>query len=71
MDKEFKVSFSDKIDVILNKNYEGSYAVTPTDDTQILATKEKVMVQDVIVHPVPNSYGRVSYDSENKILEIL
>lgn len=38
--------------------YEGSYEVVPSADFQLLPTAEKVLDDDVIVHPIP--YSEVS-----------
>lgn len=39
--------------------YEGSYHVTPTRETQTLATEGKYMLSDVIIDPIPQNYGLV------------
>jgi hypothetical protein len=36
--------------------YEGAYTVTPTEQTQTLATNGKQMTDDVTVNPIPSSY---------------
>ena len=40
--------------------YTGTYEVTPNEDTQTLSTRRKYLVEDVIVHPIPSNYGRIS-----------
>ena len=40
--------------------YTGTYEVTPNEETQTLSTRRKYLVEDVIVHPIPSNYGRIS-----------
>lgn len=42
--------------------YEGSYEVTPTEDTQVLNTKDKQTRDNVIINPIPTNYGLISWD---------
>ena len=49
------------------KKYQGDYAVTPTEQSQTLATKDRVMEQDVVVNPIPEGYIR---PSGSKAIEI-
>ena len=41
--------------------YEGEYIVTPNENTQTLETRGKRLAQNVIVEPIPQNYGRISY----------
>jgi len=43
-------------DYIITPPYEGSYEVTPTKSTQILATDGLKMTDDVTVNPIPDEY---------------
>ena len=42
--------------------YIGPYTVTPTQETQTLKTKSKVLVKDVTVNPIPPNYGLITWD---------
>jgi hypothetical protein len=42
--------------------YQGTYEVTPTETTQVLATSGKRLTEDIIVHPIPSNYGQISWD---------
>lgn len=44
------------------KPYEGEYEVTPGEEQQVLATKGSVLAEDIVVHPIPAGYGRISFD---------
>lgn len=43
-------------------DYEGAYEVTPTLETQTLPTENRRLVQDVIVNPIPEYYGLITWD---------
>lgn len=42
--------------------YEGSYEVTPSQEEQILHTKKKQLLENVVVHPIPSNYGLITYN---------
>lgn len=42
--------------------YEGDYAVTPTDAEQVLRTNGLRMTGDIIIAPIPQTYGRVAWN---------
>ena len=47
--------------------YEGDYAVTPKAEKQVMLTKGKYMVDDVVVNPIPQEYGLITYDHNRTI----
>lgn len=42
----------------IGETYKGSYEVIPTDGFQLLPTSDRVLTDDIIVHPIP--YSEVS-----------
>lgn len=42
--------------------YHGSYRVTPSLQTQTLNTKDKILIANVTVDPIPNNYGLITWD---------
>ena len=42
--------------------YDGPYEVTPTQSTQTLSTQEKILLENVIVNPIPNNYGLITWN---------
>lgn len=42
--------------------YAGPYEVTPGDVPVVLATEGRYAVADIIVKPVPSSYGRIAWN---------
>ena len=43
-------------------NYTGVYEVTPTQNEQVLYTQGRRMSENVVVHPIPNNYGLITWD---------
>lgn len=42
--------------------YEGAYEVTPTAAGVTLQTKGKYLVDDLVVNPIPQNYGLITWD---------
>ena len=42
--------------------YDGITEITPSQDTQILQTSNKVLTRNIIVNPIPSNYGLVTWD---------
>lgn len=42
--------------------YTGPYEFTPTRETQVAHTARKQAVEDIIIHPIPQNYGLVTYN---------
>lgn len=66
---EFDCSFteSDSFDVdfgmdIPQHEYPGPYEVTPSSELQELNTVNQQMTQNVVINPIPNNYGLITYD---------
>ena len=49
--------------------YRGTYEFTPTGETQTVAVQNKVMLQDITINPIPNNYGKVSWDGATIMIE--
>ena len=64
-----ELSATEKIDglltipnAILPPSYEGEYAVTPTEEAQVLDTDHLYMMDNITINPIPNNYGLITYD---------
>lgn len=44
------------------KEYDGPYEVTPTQETQVLATADRMLVENVVINPIPNNYGLITWN---------
>lgn len=42
--------------------YDGPYEVTPSPETQVLRTAGKGMGENVIINPIPNNYGLITWN---------
>lgn len=55
-DVSFAVHFSS------DPPYEGDYIVTPSREAQVLLCEGMRMTENVIVNPIPNNYGLITYN---------
>ena len=42
--------------------YHGEYEFTPSQETQTVLTKDKTLLEDIIIHPIPQNYGLVTWN---------
>lgn len=42
--------------------YQGSYTVIPTQSEQILLTNDMRMTDNVVIEPIPNNYGLITWN---------
>ena len=42
--------------------YEGSYEITPSASAVTLAVAGKRMTDDLVIEPIPNNYGLITWD---------
>lgn len=47
---------------IIGEPYEGEYEVTPSNTTQMLFTADKTLLNNVIVNPIPQNYGLITWN---------
>lgn len=59
---QYEMAVIPKIVTQIHPSYTGGYEFTPNDDTQIVATAGQVLEQDIVINPVPNTYGHVAWD---------
>ena len=57
-DEEFVVEFGAGIE----KEYHGAYEVTPSTSTQTLQTTNRVLTDNIVINPIPNNYGLITYN---------
>lgn len=66
----FDAKFADYQQVTILKGidpYTGAYEITPQPVQQTIETAGKYLEQDMIIHPIPKEYGRVTYDQSKTI----
>ena len=50
---------------VINYNedpYTGEYVFTPTQEIQRVRTKQKTMTEDIIINPIPQNYGLITWN---------
>lgn len=48
--------------IIPAQSYEGDYIFTPSDEEQVVPTANLRLANDITINPIPNNYGRISYN---------
>lgn len=44
------------------ESYQGPYSITPTNAQQVLPTNNKLTTDNIVVEPIPNNYGLISWN---------
>lgn len=44
------------------EQYDGPIDITPTTDSQTLATEGKLVTENITINPIPNYYGLITWD---------
>lgn len=42
--------------------YEGDYIINPNTEQQILLTKNLRMIDNLVINPIPNNYGLITWN---------
>lgn len=42
--------------------YTGRYEVTPSSETQVLPTANRIAHQNIVVNPIPSNYGLITWN---------
>lgn len=42
--------------------YDGPTEITPTQETQTLATAEKTVLENIVINPIPSNYGLITWN---------
>lgn len=63
-EEEYELELDTKIVVnhIGGDPYEGPYTVTPSSSEQTLLTQWKTMGDNVVIEPIPNNYGLITWN---------
>ncbi len=49
-------------EIVDSDPYEGEYIVTPTNEEQILLTKNLRMLENVVINKIPENYGLITWN---------
>lgn len=44
------------------EEYEGDYEITPSEELQTLPTANRMLARNIVVAPIPQNYGRITYN---------
>jgi hypothetical protein len=61
-DVEIPIGVATSYQMVEDETYDGSYEFTPTQETQTVQTADKVLLDDIIIHPIPQNYGLITYN---------
>ena len=42
--------------------YDGPYEFTPSSETQTIYTKDKTLLENITINPIPNNYGLITWN---------
>ena len=56
------ISVAASYQMVEGETYDGPYEFTPTQETQTAQTADKVLLDDIIIHPIPQNYGLITYN---------
>lgn len=42
--------------------YDGPKEITPSRETQVLETQEKILITNIVVNPIPKNYGLITWN---------
>jgi len=49
-------------DIISPEKYRGSYEFTPTEEQQTILAKDLIMMDDIVINPIPSNYGLITWN---------
>lgn len=59
---EIPIGVAASYQMIEGETYDGPYEFTPTQETQSAQTAHKVLLENIIIHPIPQNYGLITYN---------
>lgn len=59
---EYKISGAVPIITNVYPDYSGICVVTPSNDTQILNTTDKILRSDIVIEAIPQNYGLITWN---------
>ena len=44
------------------EEYSGATVVTPSSEAQVLQTESKVVLENIVINPIPSNYGLITWN---------
>ena len=61
-DVEIPIGMAASYQIIEGETYDGPYEFTPTQETQTVPTADKVLLENIIINPIPQNYGLITWN---------
>lgn len=58
----YAMSVDTAITLVEGDPYDGDYEFTPSAETQVIYTKDKTPTDNIIINPIPNNYGLITWN---------
>lgn len=57
-------SFDIGFDAVIDRyqKYDGGYEFTPSQETQTIQTAGKVVLENIVINPIPSNYGLITWN---------
>lgn len=49
-------------EVVMAMPFEGEYEYTPSEQTQTIEISGKKAIENIVINPIPNNYGLITWD---------
>ena len=53
---------------VLADPYTGTYTVEPSREEQILQTSDKLLLENIVIQPIPSNYGLVTWNGSTLMI---
>lgn len=61
-DVELPIGVAASYQMVEGETYEGPYEFTPTQETQTAQTANKVLLENIVINPIPQNYGLITWN---------
>jgi hypothetical protein len=60
--KTIPMTVSTHYKLVEGETYTGEVQFTPSQETQVIQTNNKVLLSNITINPIPSNYGKISYN---------
>lgn len=58
----FEATIGAEYAMVSADTYDGDYEFTPSDEHQTIVTFNKLLLDNIVIHPVPSNYGKIEWN---------